>query len=141
MIQQCNGSWGITYYMVDESGVGVELAIQLVSAVAHLIILGRHQEKCCRASEMRSRSGAWNNFQGTVRVSVVPFGMSTGPDILNEAISTALQSVSPLGIDITVLNAGRYQCSPALDTNLDVTLPDLMQINFALTVQLSQKLI
>lgn len=131
------------------SGIGAELALQLSSVgVSHLILSGRRREKletvadsCRKASENQSRAWNNNNIQEQMQVSIVPFDMSEGPDTLDKAVDTALQAANPLGIDILILNAGQYQCSSALDTNLDVAVPDLMQINFASPVQLSQKLI
>ncbi len=40
-----------------------------------------------------------------------------------------------------VLNAGRYQLGPALDTDLDAVAPELMRVNFVSPVLLSRKLI
>lgn len=123
------------------SGIGAELALQLSSAgVGHIILSGRRKEKLesvaksCLDASMEMQSGE------AMRVSMVPFDMSQ-PDVLDSAVSTALNAANPSGIDILVLNAGQYQLSPALDTNLEVALPDLMQINFASPVLLSQKLI
>ena len=58
---------------------------------------------------------------------------------LDDAVSAALDAAS--GIDVLILNAGQYQCSPALETDLDEALPRLMQINFASLLHLSQKLV
>ena len=140
----------------SSSGIGAELAIQLAYAgVGHLILSGRRDEKlelvaesCRKASELRA-----NDIKGqgsaTTRMSIVPFDISAGAEVLDQAVSTAIkvaavsaatQNVGSSGIDILILNAGQYQCSPALDTNLDVALPDLMQVNFAAPVLLSNKL-
>ena len=129
------------------SGIGAELALQLTTAGAgHLILSGRRKEKlesvgqsCLDASRQMTMQA--DGHREDMRVSIVPFDMLSPPDVLDAAVSNAIEAASPAnGIDILVLNAGQYQLSPALETDLDVALPDLMQINFASPVQLSQKL-
>jgi len=117
------------------SGIGAELSIELASAgVGHLILSGRRREK------LEAVAQSCRGVQET-RVSVVPFDVSAGSDVLDAAVSSALNAATASGIDILILNAGQYQLSLALDTNLDVALPDIMQVNFASPVQLSKKLI
>ena len=131
------------------SGIGAELAIQLASAgVGHLILSGRRQEKLesvsrsCKTMAKHRQSALEHNSQSkAIKVSIVPFDMVGGSEVLDVAVSRALQFAGPSGIDILVLNAGQYQCSPALETDLDIAVPRLMQINFASPVHLSQRLI
>ena len=125
------------------SGIGAELALQLATAggVGHLILSGRKVEKLeAVAKSAREASKAAVNGRSTIQISVVPFNMKGGPNVLEGAVSSALEKAGSSGIDILILNAGQYQCRPALDTNVDEALPNLMQINFAAPVQLSQKL-
>jgi len=119
------------------SGIGAELAIQLsYTGVSHLILSGRNINRLesvaqtCRSSDGRE-----------ILVSVVPFDMASEPAILNEAVQTALEAAASSGIDILILNAGQYQISPALETQLDDAIPQLMQTNFIGPASLSQKLI
>jgi len=129
----------------SSSGIGAELAIQLASAgVGHLILSGRRIEKLekvaktCRESQMMR-----TNTLGKERkmgVSLVPFDLGRVED-LDEAVTRALDVAPESGIDILILNAGQYHCAPALETNVDKALPDLMQVNFASPVQLAHKLL
>ena len=144
------------------SGIGAELAIQLAHAgVGHLVLSGRrggrleHVARSCRdaasalASASASASGVGVGGRRSFRTSIVAFDMSGGPDVLDAAVSEALLLASASssssggsgGIDVLVLNAGRYQCGPALETDLDALVPELMRINFVSPVLLSQKLI
>jgi len=128
----------------SSSGIGAELAIQLASAgVGHLILSGRRIEKlhsvannCTESQVMRTNAlGKEQNM----RISLVPFDVLGGLDVLDEAVTSALDAAES-GIDIIILNAGQYFCAPALETNVDMALPDLMQVNFASPVQLAHKL-
>mmetsp|Transcript_12969 Transcript_12969/g.20153 ORF Transcript_12969/g.20153 Transcript_12969/m.20153 type:complete len:379 (+) Transcript_12969:129-1265(+) len=129
----------------SSSGIGAELAIQLASAgVGHLILSGRRIEKLdkvaktCRESQMvRTNTLGKERKMG---VSLVPFDLGRVED-LDEAVTRALEAAPESGIDIMILNAGQYHCAPALETNVDKALPDLMQVNFASPVQLAHKLL
>ena len=125
------------------SGIGTELALQLASVRPnHLILSGRNQDKLQSvAKACRDAAFQVDGIEMKMKVSIVPFDMSGGPEILDDAVSTALDEADDSGIDILILNAGQYQCSPALDTNLDEAIPHLMQVNFESPVILSQKLI
>ena len=132
------------------SGIGAETALQLAYAgVGHLILSGRRRDKldsvaesCRNASARRLHAykvATGERISQSLKVSVVPFDMSAGSDILDSAVSQALEVAS--SIDVLILNAGQYHINPALETNLDEALPHLMQVNFASPVQLCQKLI
>ena len=124
------------------SGIGAELALQLATSggVGHLILSGRKVEKLEAVAKSAREASKAVNGSYTIQISMVPFNMKGGPNVLEGAVSSALEKAGPSGIDILILNAGQYQCRPALDTNVDEALPNLMQINFAAPVQLSQKL-
>lgn len=129
----------------SSSGIGAELAIQLASAgVGHLILSGRRIDKLdkvaktCRESHVM-RSNAVGN-EREMGISLVPFDQSRVEE-LDGAVKSALESAPESGIDIVILNAGQYHCAPALETNVDKALPDLMQVNFASPVQLAHKLL
>lgn len=128
----------------SSSGIGAELAIQLASAgVGHLILSGRRMDKLhsvaknCSESQL-IRTNALGKEQN-VKISLLPFDILGGLEVLDEAVSNALDAAE-VGIDIIILNAGQYFCAPALDTNVDEALSDLMQVNFASPVQLAHKL-
>ena len=129
----------------SSSGIGAELAIQLASAgVGHLILSGRRIEKldkvaktCRESKKMRTNTLGKERKMG---VSLVPFDLGRVED-LDEAVTRALEAAPESGIDIIILNAGQYHCAPALETNVDKALPDLMQVNFASPVQLAHKLL
>ena len=143
------------------SGIGAELAIQLAHAgVGHLLLSGRRGgrlervARSCRDAASAYASAYASGVGGgrrSFRTSIVAFDMSGGPGVLDAAVSEALllaSASSPSssgggsgGIDVLVLNAGRYQCGPALETDLDSMVPELMRINFVSPVLLSQKLI
>ncbi len=129
----------------SSSGIGAELAIQLASAgVGHLILSGRRIDKLdkvaktCRESHMM-RSNALGN-EREIGISLVPFDLGRVEE-LDRAVTSALEKAPESGIDIIILNAGQYHCAPALETNVDEVLPDLMQVNFASPVQLAHKLL
>jgi short-subunit dehydrogenase len=133
------------------SGIGAELSLQLASAgVGHLILSGRRVDKLeavaksCRdiaESALSIPNNRENNVEHILRVSLVPFDMSGKSDVIEEAVTSALQHAGTPGIDTLILNAGQYQCSPALETDVDAALPSLMKVNFESPVLLSQKLI
>lgn len=129
----------------SSSGIGAELAIQLASAgVGHLILSGRRIDKLdkvaktCRESHTM-RSNALGNDR-EMGISLVPFDQGRVEE-LDGAVTSALEKAPESGIDIIVLNAGQYHCAPALETNVDKVLPDLMQVNFASPVQLAHRLL
>ena len=128
------------------SGIGAALAVHLTRAgAAHLILSGRRRDAldavaalCQQASvEMRTSFGA----RISLTVSIVPFDASEGPDVLQQAVSSALTAAAPGGLDVLVLNAGQYLIGPALDASLEVALPELMRVNFEAPAQLAQTLI
>ena len=117
------------------SGIGAELAIQLsYTGVSHLILSGRN------INRLESVAKSCRHDGGEIQISIVPFDMAAEPTMLDEAVQTALDAASS-GINILVLNAGQYQLSPALETQLDDAIPQLMQTNFIGPASLSQKLI
>ncbi|KAL3776955.1 hypothetical protein ACHAW5_009287 [Stephanodiscus triporus] len=129
------------------SGIGAELAIQLARAgIGRLVLSGRRRgelESVARMCREASASASASGGRGTgarpvVRTSVVAFDMSGGPDVLDSAVSDALRDAP--SIDVLVLNAGRYQCQPAMDADLDALLPELMRINFESPVLLARRL-
>ncbi len=129
----------------SSSGIGAELAVQLASAgVGHLILSGRRIDslnkvaKTCRESQMM-RADALGKEQN-IDVSLVPFDLGRVEE-LDEAVTKAMEAAPETGIDIIILNAGQYHCAPALETNVDEALPDLMHVNFASPVQLAHKLL
>lgn len=129
----------------SSSGIGAELAIQLASAgVGHLILSGRRIDKLekvaksCNESHMM-RSNALGN-EREMGISLVPFDQGRVEE-LDGAVTSALEKAPESGIDIIILNAGQYHLAPALETNVDEALPDLMQVNFASPVQLAHRLL
>ena len=129
----------------SSSGIGAELAVQLASAgVGQLILSGRRIDslnkvaKTCRESQMM-RADVLGKEQN-IDISLVPFDLGQVEE-LDEAVTKAMEAAPETGIDIIILNAGQYHCAPALETNVDEALPDLMQINFASPVQLAHKLL
>ena len=129
----------------SSSGIGAELAIQLSSAgVGHLILSGRRVDKLetvakeCHELHMK-RANAIGK-EATLNISLVPFDLAE-PQVLDDAVNNALDTAPESGIDIIILNAGQYHCAPALKTDIDKVLPDLMQVNFLSPIQLAHKLI
>ncbi|KAL7497958.1 hypothetical protein ACHAWT_005857 [Skeletonema menzelii] len=129
----------------SSSGIGAELAVQLVLAgVGHLILSGRRVDllnkvaKTCRESQI-IRADALGKDRN-IDISLLPFDLGQVEE-LDGAVTSALEAAPETGIDIIILNAGQYHCAPALETNVDEALPDLMQVNFASPVQLAHKLL
>lgn len=134
----------------SSSGIGAELAIQLASTgVGHLILSGRKVEKikstanlCREAYNMRTTAQRLDKEQNNLVISIVPFDMAGGLEVLDEAVTVAMEATHNTGIDVLVLNAGQYYLAPALDaTHVEKALPDLMKVNFASPINLALKLI
>jgi short-subunit dehydrogenase len=135
----------------SSSGIGAELAIQLASTgVGHLILSGRKVEKikstanlCLEAHNMmRTTAQHLGKEQNNLVISIVPFDMAGELEVLDEAVTVAMEATHNTGIDVLVLNAGQYYLAPALDaTHVEKALPDLMKVNFASPINLALKLI
>jgi dehydrogenase/reductase SDR family protein 7 len=110
------------------SGIGADLAKQLNSHGAKLVISGRRElelenvKNLCLAKETHSN------------IEILPFDV-TGSD---EEITAIVQKARSFydGIDILILNAGRGQLSPALDESLETT-KGLINVNFLGPVRLA----
>ena len=134
----------------SSSGIGAELAIQLASTgVGHLILSGRKVEKikstanlCREAHNMRTTAQRLDKEQNNLVISIVPFDMAGGLEVLDEAVTVAMEATHNAGIDVLVLNAGQYYLAPALDaTHVEKALPDLMKVNFSSPINLALNLI
>ncbi len=135
----------------SSSGIGAELAIQLASTgVGHLILSGRKVEKIkstanlCRETHNMMQTAAQHlgKKQKNLVISIVPFDMAGELEVLDEAVTVAMEATHNTGIDVLVLNAGQYYLAPALDaTHVEKALPDLMKVNFASPINLALKLI
>ena len=85
-------------------------------------------------------------YRGGLQTSIVDFDMSGGMDVLDDAVSTALRDSSTTsdgrgrcrgGIDVLILNAGRYHIGPSYDTDHNVDLEDLMKVNCLSPIRLA----
>lgn len=128
----------------SSSGIGAELAIQLASTgVGHLILSGRKVEKIKSTANLcREAHNMMGKEQKNLVISIVPFDMAGGLEVLDEAVTVAMEATHNTGVDVLVLNAGQYYLAPALDaTHVEKALPDLMKVNFASPINLALKLI
>jgi len=101
-------------------GIGAETALQLCSKTnANLILLARSKEKLqriqndCEDVSSKNSSGAkavW--VQGDV---------TKGEKMLTKWLHSALKELDQTEVDIAIVNAGRTQRSPALDTHEEVS--------------------
>lgn len=134
------------------SGIGAELAVQLSHAGAgRLILSGRSRDRLeavagsCRAASSeraaRASDDETDDRRETLEVSVVPFDLAGGSDVLDDAVSAALRAAGPGGVDVLILNAGRYHCGPALDPTSDGALADLAEVNLAAPIRLARTLL
>jgi short-subunit dehydrogenase len=89
-------------------------------------------------------NGGGGGDHGGLLTSIVDFDMSGGMDVLDDAVSTALRETSTPsgggGIDVLILNAGRYHIGPAYDTDHDIDLENLMKINCISPIRLAHRL-
>jgi len=123
----------------SSSGIGAELAVQLSSAgVGHLILSGRRVEKLESTAKSCREAQMMRSAEQKIGISIVPFDISGGSEVLDEAVTGALDAAPESGIDVLILNAGQYYCSPAIDSAAAVA--NLMQVNFAGNVHLALKL-
>jgi dehydrogenase/reductase SDR family protein 7 len=113
------------------SGIGAELAVQLSHAGARLVLSAR------RASELelvkaRCKVGS--------SVALLPLDVTASTATLDAAVTKALAAVGGGGLELLVLNAGRSQRQPAVDSDIQVTR-DIMKLNFESTVELAMLVI
>jgi dehydrogenase/reductase SDR family protein 7 len=116
------------------SGIGEELASQLHSHGANLILSGRRETELVRVKEKCLDS----MLPAHPEIHILPFDITDEIDNLQNVVSSAVQLYS--GIDILILNAGSGQLSPALD-NDSHDYRSLMEVNFWGPTVLAQLLI
>lgn len=147
------------------SGIGAELANQLHSYGANVILSSRNrqdllkqeqrlnlqqQQQQCFSTTTTADTGkdnidvCENNKSATQSVKneirILPFDMTTDDETLSSTVKEALTYFN--GIDILILNAGRGQLSPALDENNSFdTTRNLMELNFMGPVRLAMEVI
>ena len=124
------------------SGIGEEMARQLYSHGAKVILSGRREHELNRVQHScltmdNENDESINTSEQNERVQILPFDM-TNSDSLSEIVNTAISFFD--GIDILVLNAGIGQLSTALDESYDATKL-LMDVNFHSPVQLALEVI
>jgi dehydrogenase/reductase SDR family protein 7 len=107
------------------SGIGRELAIQLSEAGASLVISARRESDLAETKSL-CKAGS--------TVHVAPLDVLSSSAILSAAVDSAIESLG--GIDILVLNAGRSQRVPALESPISMTR-EIMKLNFDSQVELA----
>jgi len=124
------------------SGIGAELARQLHSHGAKIIISGRREEELRIAqTNCQKWSGTDKNdatINSTGDVSVLPFDITDSDERLSAVVSSALKVYG--GLDVLILNAGAGQLSPAVDDSFTTTRA-LMEVNFMGPVRLAMEVI
>ena len=108
------------------SGIGRELAVQLCAAGANLVVSAR------RAEDLEETRRMCGEREG--RVSVLQLDVLGGTEALEKAADAAIAELG--SVDVLILNAGRFQIMPAVDTPISVTR-DMMALNFDSTVELA----
>jgi len=113
------------------SGIGAELAVQLSMAGASLIISARREGELKKIKELCPKSAD---------VKLIVLDVTDSADVLSATVDEALKHFGGRGLDILMLNAGRSQRQPALDSGMEVTR-DLMKLNFESYVELAMLVI
>lgn len=116
------------------SGIGEELAMQLHSHGARLILSGRRKSELQRVKE----NCLGSSHEVLSEINILPFDITSDAMILTDVVKSAVKLYD--GIDILILNAGVGQLSPALDDEIESSRV-VMDVNFWGPFTLSQLLI
>uniref|UniRef100_A0A7S3PTK4 Uncharacterized protein n=1 Tax=Chaetoceros debilis TaxID=122233 RepID=A0A7S3PTK4_9STRA len=108
------------------SGIGAELAKQLHSYGAKIILSGRREDELKRVQSSIILDTSENELKAN-GVSLLPFDVTDTDDRIEEVVSMALGVYN--GIDILILNAGSGQLGTAQDSLLSTTR-SLLEVNF-----------
>lgn len=108
------------------SGIGAELAKQLHSYGAKIILSGRREDELERVQSCIALENTKNEIE-TDGIFLIPFDVTDTDDRIEEVVSMALGVYS--GIDILILNAGSGQLGTAQDSLLSTTR-SLLEVNF-----------
>jgi len=124
------------------SGIGEEIAKQLYSHGAKVILSGRRGDElyrvrqlCLDLADCDIRTD--DNSCDDKNIQILPFDLVDGENISN-IVTTAIDYYQ--GIDILILNAGIGQLSPTIGESLDTTRY-LMDVNFHSQAQLALEVI
>lgn len=111
------------------SGIGADLATQLASHGANVILSGRRKNKLNDLAAKLSTT-----YQ--VQTQVVSFDLKAERAVIDAAVAEVLDVGS---VDVLILNAGVLYEVPALDTPISTTL-EIMKVNFEAPVQIATEL-
>ena len=115
------------------SGIGEELALQLSAAGANVVISARREEAL---QAVKAKCAG----VGSGPVHVVPLDV-TDSDAVTKAVDTVVgKHFAGSGLDLLILNAGKSQRVPAMDTDIQVTR-ELMKLNYESLFEMTQKVI
>ena len=114
------------------SGIGEELALQLSAAGANVVISAR-REGALKAVKDRCAAGA-----GSGAVHVVPLDVTDEGAVTKAVDDVVDKHFAGKGLDLLILNAGKSQRVPAMDTDLQTT-SELMKLNYESLVDMTQK--
>ena len=108
------------------SGIGRDLAVKLCGAGASVLASARGEAGLMETKGLCKGKGG--------KIGVLPMDVLGGTAVLESAVERAIAELG--GVDILILNAGRSQRMPAVETPIGVT-KDLMRLNFESTVELA----
>jgi len=107
--------------------------LQLSAAGANVVISARREEAL---HAVKAKCGG----VGSGPVHVVPLDV-TDSDAVTKAVDTVVgKHFAGSGLDLLILNAGKSQRVPAMDTDIQVTR-ELMKLNYESLVEMTQKVI
>ena len=130
------------------SGIGCELAKQLSSYGANLILSARDESKlnniareCRLLQPINSNEKVQQQTQMNNNIYVLPMDVTATNKEIEEKVKYALKHhFQNQGLDILVLNAGRGQLSPALYTDIESS-KELMNVNYFGPIQIALSVI